>query len=89
MPRTRLINKNLFLGSKRMCMRMEAEFWQAARDICWQEHIHLAGLVQRATNARKYSGRTSAVRVNILEYYMCEFSLGRQAAEPRHRETTH
>jgi predicted DNA-binding ribbon-helix-helix protein len=72
-----------------MCMRMEAEFWQAARDICWQEHIHLAGPVQRATDARKYSARTTAVRVNILEYCMSEFSLGRQATEPRHHETTH
>ena len=69
MPRTRLINRNFRFQDHQTSMRMEPEFWLAARDICQREHVHLADLVQRASDARKHSGRTSAVRVYILEYY--------------------
>ena len=50
-------------------MRLEPELWDALTEICRREAIRMGDLV-RLVEARGHAGgRTSAIRVFILEYY--------------------
>jgi predicted DNA-binding ribbon-helix-helix protein len=49
-------------------MRLEPEVWEALKEICSAENITVGDLVSRA-EANYEGGRTSAVRVYILEHY--------------------
>lgn len=50
-------------------MRLEPELWDALTDICRREGIRIGELVRRVEARGHAGGRTSAVRVFILEYY--------------------
>ena len=50
-------------------MRLEPEFWTALNEICQREHIAMAALIRRVEAHEHAGGRTSAVRVFILEYF--------------------
>ena len=50
-------------------MRLEPELWDALADICRREHVGMGELVRRIEARGHAGGRTSAVRVYILEYF--------------------
>lgn len=50
-------------------MRLEPELWDALLEICEREGHDMSTLVRRVEEAGHSGGRTSAVRVFILDYY--------------------
>jgi predicted DNA-binding ribbon-helix-helix protein len=50
-------------------MRLEPELWDALREICVREHQDTNGLVRYIEALRHSGGRTSAVRVFVLQYF--------------------
>ena len=63
-----LINRNIGTTRARSSMRLEPEVWGALKEICSAENITVYDLVSRA-ETNYVGGRTSAVRVYILEHY--------------------
>jgi predicted DNA-binding ribbon-helix-helix protein len=66
---SRLINRNVSASCGRTSMRLEPEFWDALRDLCHREDCDLKEIVCQIEAGASGGGRTSAVRVHILEYY--------------------
>lgn len=70
---TRLVNRNVLGATGRTSMRMEPEFWTALEEMCHREGVTAADLVTQIDKGRRtknsHEGRTSAVKVAILEYY--------------------
>ncbi len=58
-------------------MRLEPELWDALEEICRRENTTLADLVKHIEHVGHPGGRTSAVRVHVLNYF-------RAAAHGRH-----
>jgi predicted DNA-binding ribbon-helix-helix protein len=50
-------------------MRLEPELWDALDEICRRERKSLGGLVKEIEGAGQPGGRTSAVRVYVLNYF--------------------
>jgi len=50
-------------------MRLEPEVWDALREICLREGLELRELIKRVEHATSPGGRTSAVRVHVLQYF--------------------
>jgi predicted DNA-binding ribbon-helix-helix protein len=50
-------------------MRLEPEVWDALREICLREGLELRELISRLEDNAYDGGRTSAVRVHVLEYF--------------------
>jgi predicted DNA-binding ribbon-helix-helix protein len=50
-------------------MRLEPEVWEALREICLRENCDLGELIQRIEDVGDEGGRTSAVRVHVLQYF--------------------
>jgi predicted DNA-binding ribbon-helix-helix protein len=50
-------------------MRLEPELWDALQEICERERLSLGEVVRRIEKRGHPGGRTSAVRVYVLEYY--------------------
>ncbi|MGH7044430.1 MAG: ribbon-helix-helix domain-containing protein [Acetobacteraceae bacterium] len=69
MPASRLVNRNVIAGSGRTSMRLEPELWEALLEICQREERDLHALIRSVDAARHAGGRTSAVRVFLLQYY--------------------
>jgi predicted DNA-binding ribbon-helix-helix protein len=69
MSTSRLINRNVVAGRGRTSMRLEPELWDALAEICEREAQDMSTLVRRVEAAGHIGGRTSAVRVYILNYY--------------------
>ena len=66
---SRLVNRNVVAGSGRTSMRLEPELWDALLEICHRENQDLHGLIRRVDELRNEGGRTSAVRVFLLQYF--------------------
>jgi predicted DNA-binding ribbon-helix-helix protein len=66
---SRLINRNVTAVEGRTSMRLEPELWNALEEICLREKKNLATLVQSVERTRNGGGRTSAVRVHIVDYF--------------------
>jgi predicted DNA-binding ribbon-helix-helix protein len=66
---SRLVNRNITAGSGRTSMRLEPEIWDALRNICLRENIELRDLIQRIEPSAGEGGRTSAVRVFVVQYF--------------------
>lgn len=69
MTLSRLVNRNVVAGRGRTSMRLEPELWDALLEICEREAQDMSALVRRVEEAGHSGGRTSAVRVYILDYY--------------------
>ena len=81
--KSRLINRNVNATSGRTSMRLEPEVWDAIREICLRDDIDLGEMIKRVEKKEPVGGRTSAVRVFVLQYF-------RQAAtEEGHRRAGH
>jgi predicted DNA-binding ribbon-helix-helix protein len=66
---SRLINRNVVAGRGRTSMRLEPELWDALKEICRRERQDLNQLVRYIESLGHRGGRTSAVRVYVLQYF--------------------
>ena len=66
---SRLINRNVIAKRGRTSMRLEPELWDALVEIGEREGKDLSGLVRKVEANEHPGGRTSAVRVFVLEYF--------------------
>ena len=81
MPDSRLINRNVVAGRGRTSMRLEPEMWDALGEICRREREDMSQLVRRIEAVGHSGGRTSAVRVYVLQYFRAAASeAGHEAA---------
>ncbi|MDE2517215.1 MAG: ribbon-helix-helix domain-containing protein [Rhodospirillales bacterium] len=69
MPSSRLINRNVIAGRGRTSMRLEPELWDALNEICEREDQDMSTVVRQVEAAGHSGGRTSAIRVFILNYF--------------------
>ncbi len=83
MSGSRLVNRNITAINGRTSMRLEPEVWDALREICLREGIELRDLIQRVEQTTDEGGRTSAVRVHVLQYFRAA------ATETGHRAAGH
>jgi predicted DNA-binding ribbon-helix-helix protein len=61
-------------------MRLEPELWDALLEICEREGQDLSTMVRRVETHRHSGGRTSAVRVFVLDYFRVAASEAGHAA---------
>ena len=66
---SRLINRNVIAGRGRTSMRFEPEIWEALQEICRREQVGMGELIRRIEQEGHSGGRTSAVRVHVLQYF--------------------
>jgi predicted DNA-binding ribbon-helix-helix protein len=66
---SRLINRNVVAGRGRTSMRLEPELWDALAEICVREHQDVSNMVRQIEATGHSGGRTSAVRVFVLQYF--------------------
>ncbi len=66
---SRLVNRNVTASRGRTSMRLEPELWDALREICERERLSLGEVVRRIEKRGHPGGRTSAVRVHVLDYF--------------------
>lgn len=69
MSTSRLVNRNVTAAGGRTSMRLEPEIWDALAEICRREGCDLRGLIRRIDKETLQGGRTSAVRVFVLQYF--------------------
>ncbi len=69
MPGSRLINRNVVAGRGRTSMRLEPELWDALMEICQREHQDVSHLVRQIEAEGASGGRTSSVRVFVMQYF--------------------
>lgn len=69
MGESRLVNRNINATAGRTSMRLEPEFWDALHEICQRESLVQAELIREIEQNASAVGRTSAVRVHILQYF--------------------
>lgn len=69
MPRSRLVNRNVVSDTGRTSMRLEPELWEALIEICGREGKDLHTLIRNVDSQRLRGGRTSAVRVFVVQYF--------------------
>ncbi len=86
MAPSRLINRNINAGRGRTSMRLEPELWEALEDICHRERITIRDLVRRIEATHHASGRTSAVRVYIVDYFRAASTVSTRARPAAHTE---
>jgi predicted DNA-binding ribbon-helix-helix protein len=63
------MNRNVVAGRGRTSMRLEPEVWDALSEICLRESVNLGALIRSIEQAGHEGGRTSAVRVYVLQYF--------------------
>lgn len=68
MGESRLVNRNVTAARGRTSMRLEPEIWDALSEICRREGVALGELIRNIESGTE-SGRTSSVRVHVLQYF--------------------
>jgi len=63
------VNRNITATTGRTSMRLEPEVWEALREICLREGIELRQLIRTVEEKSGPGGRTSAVRIYVLQYF--------------------
>lgn len=96
MASSRLVNRNVIGESGRTSMRLEPELWDALREICRREQTDIGTMIRRIEAQGRIGtdtggedaagGRTSAVRVFIVQYFRT-LAEARQPAEPQSSPT--
>ncbi len=69
MIKSSLVNRNIVAQRGRTSIRLEPEFWEALSEISKREHRDIRALVCQIEASGCTGGRTSAIRVFILEYF--------------------
>jgi len=67
--KSRLVNRNVVAERGRTSMRLEPELWDALYEICQREKVGVGELIRQIEARGHAGGRTSAVRVFILQYF--------------------
>jgi predicted DNA-binding ribbon-helix-helix protein len=80
---SRLVNRNVVAGAGRTSMRLEPELWDAMMEICQREEKDVHTVVKEVDAMRHAGGRTSAVRVFLLQYFRAA------GTEPGHAAAGH
>jgi predicted DNA-binding ribbon-helix-helix protein len=80
---SRLVNRNVIAGRGRTSMRLEPEMWDALAEICAREGVAMGTLIKQIEQQEHEGGRTSAVRVHVLQYFRVA------ATEEGHRAAGH
>lgn len=80
---SRLVNRNVVAGRGRTSMRLEPELWEALYEICQREQIPVGEIVRQVEARGAAGGRTSAVRVFVMQYFRLA------ATEQGHAEAGH
>ena len=65
---SRLINRNVVTSTGRISMSLEPELWDALLEITTRERSHVRNLILQVESKMVSGGRTSAVRVFIVQY---------------------
>jgi predicted DNA-binding ribbon-helix-helix protein len=60
----------------RTSMRLEPELWEALEEICRRENITTGEVVKRVEQLGYRGGRTSAIRVYVLQYFRQTHEVG-------------
>jgi predicted DNA-binding ribbon-helix-helix protein len=66
---SRLVNRNIIALRGRTSMRLEPELWDALHEVALREGRTLGDIVKRIERHGHPGGRTSAVRVYVLDYF--------------------
>jgi len=70
---SRLVNRNVSVANGRTSIRLEPELWNALHEICRRERLSISDMIQSIERRRVATaaagGRTSAVRVHIVNYF--------------------
>ncbi|HXR89362.1 MAG TPA: ribbon-helix-helix domain-containing protein [Steroidobacteraceae bacterium] len=66
---TNLVNRNVRTERGRTSMRLEPELWDALHEICVREQMPVRDIICRARELVGPGGRTSAVRVYVVQYF--------------------
>lgn len=69
MSLSRLVNRNVVAERGRTSMRLEPELWDALGEICEREGQDMSTLVRKVEASGHAGGRTSAMRVFIMDYF--------------------
>jgi len=64
-----LVNRNVFIGSRRTSVRLEPAMWDALAEICRREDLSLHEVCALIDERRQASSLTAAIRVFILAYF--------------------
>lgn len=83
MTESTLISRNLRIGRKRTCVRLEQAMWDALEEILERENRTIHELCTEIDRRRHESTLTAAVRVYILGYFMAA------ATGPGHADAGH
>ena len=83
MAKSRLVNRNVVAERGRTSMRLEPELWDALYEICQREGLGVGELIRKVESKGHAGGRTSAVRVFIVQYFRAA------ATEQGHTEAGH
>ena len=78
---SRLVNRNVVAARGRTSMRLEPELWDALLEICQRKQVPLDEIVQRAEQQSGSGGRTSAVRVFVIQYFRAAATTGEVQAD--------
>ena len=66
---SRLVNRNVMALRGRTSIRLEPELWDALQEISQRERMSMAEIVKSIERTGHPGGRTSAVRVHVLNYF--------------------
>jgi predicted DNA-binding ribbon-helix-helix protein len=66
---SRLISRNVMSEARRTSMRLEPELWEALEEMCRREHTAVRDMVRHIGARATPGGRTSAVRVELVNYF--------------------
>ncbi len=83
MSGSRLVSRNVRADEGRTSMRLEPELWDALEEMCRREHMAIRDVMRRIGAKAPPGGRTSAVRVEVLDYFRAA------ATEAGHRAAGH
>ena len=83
MSGSRLVSRNVRGDEGRTSMRLEPELWDALEEMCRRERMAIRDMVRRIGAKAPPGGRTSAVRVEVLDYFRAA------ATEQGHRNAGH
>ena len=78
-----LVNRTVQTKPGRTSMRLEPELWGALHEICVREQMPVRDIICRARELAGPGGRTSAVRVYLVQYFSAA------ATEKGHAESGH
>lgn len=65
-----LVTKNVTISGRRTSIRLEPEMWRALEMLCRREGVSLHQFCSRVDSARGETGLTSAIRAEIVTYFL-------------------